>query len=211
MSESPVSHPAGAMPGSQPAAAPDIAALESQLDQFDPVVRSKALSELARLAAQGRVAPAPEREVANLHCHTFFSFNAYGHSPASLAWLARRRGYRLSGVVDFDVLDAVDEFLGACDQVGVRGTAGMETRLYIPEFATREINSPGEPGIAYHMGIGFTSGQCPPEVEGILVAMRETRRATQSRDARPHQRAPVAVGDRLRSRRAATDAIGQRH
>jgi hypothetical protein len=70
-----------------------------------------------------------------MHCHTFFSFNAYGHSPSSLAWLAKKSGYRLLGIVDFDVLDAVDEFLDACELLEVRGSAGMETRAFIPEFA----------------------------------------------------------------------------
>jgi hypothetical protein len=51
------------------------------------------------------------------------------------------------GIVDFDVLDGVDEFLDACELVGVRGSAGIETRVFLPEFATREINSPGEPGV----------------------------------------------------------------
>ncbi len=72
------------------------------------------------------------------------------------------------GSVDFDVLDGVDEFLDACELVGVRGSAGIETRVFIPEFATREINSPGEPGIYYHMGIGFAGGQIPPEAAAIL-------------------------------------------
>jgi len=102
--------------------------------------------------------------VVNMHCHTFFSFNAYGHSPSSLAWLARRRGFKLMGIVDFDVLDGVDEFLDACEAIEVRGSAGIETRVFIPEFATREINSPGEPGICYHMGIGFTSSHVPQSV-----------------------------------------------
>ena len=100
-----------------------------------------------------------------MHCHTFFSFNAYGHSPTSLAWLAKRRGFGLMGIVDFDVLDGVDEFLDACELVGVRGSAGMETRVFLPEFATREINSPGEPGVCYHMGIGFTSSQVPQSTD----------------------------------------------
>ncbi len=41
----------------------------------------------------------------------------------------------------------------------VRGSAGIETRVYVPEFADREINSPGEPGVLYHMGIGFTGSR----------------------------------------------------
>jgi len=65
------------------------------------------------------------------------------------------------GIVDFDVLDGVEEFLSVADRVGLRATAGMETRAYLPEFATRIINSPGEPGITYHMCIGFTSGEVP--------------------------------------------------
>jgi len=108
-----------------------------------------------------------------MHCHTFFSFNAYGHSPTSLAWLAKRRGFRLMGIVDFDVLDGVDEFLDACELVGVRGSAGMETRVFLPEFATREINSPGEPGVYYHMGIGFTSSQVPETAASILDGLRQ--------------------------------------
>ncbi len=120
----------------------------------------------------------PAADVANMHCHTFFSFNAYGHSPSSLAWLARRHGFKLVGIVDFDVLDGVDEFLAACDLVGVRGSTGIETRVFIPEFATREINSPGEPGVCYHMGIGFTSSRAPGHVAGILDDLRQwaTRR-----------------------------------
>jgi hypothetical protein len=52
----------------------------------------------------------------------------------------------------------------------------METRVYIPEFSSREINSPGEPGIFYHMGIGFTSSQIPNSAtpaKNILADMGE--------------------------------------
>jgi hypothetical protein len=136
---------------------------------------------LAALAQQGAVPLEPEAEVANMHCHTFFSFNAYGHSPTSLAWLAWRRGFKLMGIVDFDVLDGVDEFLSACEMVGVRGSSAMETRVFLPEFATRETNSPGEPGIYYHMGIGFTSSRVPEAVAGILADLRR-RAARRNQD-----------------------------
>jgi hypothetical protein len=136
-------------------------------------VRVDALAQLLALAQRGEIPLEPEADVVNMHCHTFFSFNAYGHSPTSLAWLAKRRGFKAIGMVDFDVFDAVDEFLTACDLVGVRGSAGLETRVYIPEFAAREINSPGEPGIAYHMGIGFTCGHIPDRVAHTLATMRQ--------------------------------------
>jgi hypothetical protein len=146
--------------------------LQLALNSFDPDTRRAALAELVARAGRGEFGQAAEHPIVNMHCHTFFSFNAYGHSPASLAWLARQQGFLAAGIVDFDVLDAVDEFLAACDVAGVRGSAGIETRVFIPEFATREINSPGEPGVSYHMGIGFVTGQVPPEVAPILASMR---------------------------------------
>lgn len=155
--------------------------LEAQLNDFDPALRAEALEKLIALAEQGVLELPPPSEIANMHCHTFFSFNAYGYSPTALAWLARRNGYRLMGIVDFDVLDGVDEFLNACARVGVRGSAGMETRVFVPEFADREINSPGEPGIFYHMGIGFTSSRAPERVRPILDGMRK-RAAQRNRE-----------------------------
>ena len=66
-----------------------------------------------------------------MHCHTFFSFNAYGYSPASLAWLAKKHGFAAVGIVDFDVLDAVDEFLAACDLARrARQRGHRNTRLH---------------------------------------------------------------------------------
>jgi hypothetical protein len=150
-----------------------VSQLEADLNDFDPALRFEALRQLARLARQGAVALPPERDVVNMHCHTFFSFNAYGHSPSSLAWLGRRHGFKLMGIVDFDVLDGVDEFLAACEVVDLRGSAGIETRVFVPEYASLEINSPGEPGVCYHMGIGFTASQVPPAVSGILADLAE--------------------------------------
>jgi hypothetical protein len=145
------------------------AELEAQLNDFALSVRTEALEELLRRQPTPPVAPA---EVANMHCHTFYSFNAYGHSPTSLAWLGRQRGYQLMGIVDFDVLDAVDEFLAACDRTGVRAGTAIETRTYFPEFAQYEMNSPGEPGVLYHMGIGFTTGAVGPEAAALLHELR---------------------------------------
>ena len=145
--------------------------LEAQLNSFSREVRSQALVQLVNMAQKGRLLPAAE-EIANMHCHTFYSFNAYGYSPSGLAWMAKKRGIGMLGCVDFDVLDAVDEFLEACQLVGVRGSAALETRVYVPEFATREINSPGEPGIFYYMGTGLTSSQVASNAESILAEMR---------------------------------------
>jgi hypothetical protein len=146
-----------------------ISQLESRLNSFEAEIRAAALRDLLALAEAGEIDLPAHSGVANMHCHTFFSFNAYGHSPTSIAWLAKRRGWRAAGVVDFDVLDGVDEFLTACEQAAVRGSTGIETRVFVPEYAEQEINSPGEPGVCYHMGIGFAGDQVPAAVVPILA------------------------------------------
>ena len=144
---------------------PDSATVD-QLNCFDRVTRAQALQRLA--ADVPPIHGRGEAAVANMHCHTFFSYNGYGDSPSALAWLAHEKEIDLMGIVDFDVLDGVDEFLDACELLGVRGSAGLETRVFLPEFSRREINSPGEPGVLYHMGIGFTTGVVSAEAQSIL-------------------------------------------
>jgi hypothetical protein len=114
-----------------------------------------------------------EGSAINMHCHSFFSFNAYGFSPTALVWLAKKLGLQVAGIVDFDNLDGVEEFLSGCNLACVRGSAAMETRIFIPEFADRVTNSPGEPGISYHMGIGFSSQNVNEKGKNILQGMRE--------------------------------------
>jgi hypothetical protein len=139
--------------------------LEQQLDSFDPAVRRRALEQLAAATSFP-----PATDWINLHSHTFFSYNAYGYSPSHFAFLARQRGLALAGIVDFDVLDGLDEFLAACRLLNLKGTVSLESRVFVPEFATRVINSPGEPGIAYHMGVGFPRALRHP----LLDRMRRT-------------------------------------
>jgi hypothetical protein len=158
-----------------------IAKLETKLNDSSPAIRAGALAELATLVQRGIVELPPEVGMVNMHCHTFFSFNAYGHSPTSLAWLGKRSGFRAMGIVDFDVLDGVDEFLDACEIVAMRGSAGIETRVFVPEYATQEINSPGEPGVCYHIGVGFASSQVPETLSPILADLG--RRADQRNQA----------------------------
>ena len=142
--------------------------LEQELDDFDPDRRREALAALWRNAESGKEAlPEPGGEV-NLHAHTFFSYNAYGYSPSKFAWLARKRGLAAAGIVDFDVLDGLEEFLDAGRVIGLRTCASVESRVFAPEFAKLVINSPGEPGVAYHMGVGFPRALSHP----FLTEMR---------------------------------------
>jgi len=148
--------------------------LERKLDSFNSAERKEALSALCEKVRTGEITlPKPGMDV-NLHCHTFFSYNSYGYSPSKFAWLARKAGLAVAGVVDFDVLDALEEFLEAAGMLGLKGCAGLETRTFVPEFSERVINSPGEPGISYHMGVGFPQAGLEGEQEKFLLNLRKT-------------------------------------
>jgi len=148
--------------------------LEQELDSFDPAQRKNALLALYEKVGAGQINLPEAGTDVNIHCHTFFSYNTYGYSPSKFAWLARKAGLAVAGVVDFDVLDALDEFMDACKLLGIKGCAGLETRVFVPEFETRVINSPGEPGISYHMGVGFPSAEVPEQQKKFLAGLRET-------------------------------------
>jgi hypothetical protein len=148
--------------------------LEQKLDSFDSAERKQALTSLCEKAATGEIALPEAGKAVNMHCHTFFSYNTYSYSPSKFAWLARKAGLAVAQVVDFDVLDAVDEFLEAAKMLNLKGCGGMETRVFVPEFADTVINSPGEPGISYHMGVGFPGSNVPKNQTKFLLGLKET-------------------------------------
>jgi len=153
-------------------------ALLAQLDSFDAGVRSEALRRLKALADAGRLRVERPAPLVNLHCHTFFSYNAYGYSPSRFAWEAYRRGLAVAGIVDFDCLDGAAEFMEAGRLLGLKTCAGFETRVFIRERSDKVINSPGEPGVYYLVGLGFVSApDCGTGAAQVLASM--ARRARQ--------------------------------
>jgi hypothetical protein len=131
--------------------------LLEQLSSFCPDARAEALRKL--LAANPEPAK-PESDWLNMHMHTFFSFNGEGWSPSRLAWETREQGLYSMAICDFDVLQGLDEIFAATDLLQVRAAVGFESRVFFREYADKEINSPGEPGVFYFMGMGFTA---PPK------------------------------------------------
>lgn len=145
--------------------------MEFGLDSMDRVRRERALSEFHTLSDDAVRGP-PATRPGNLHAHTFFSYNCRGYSPARYALLARRHGMEVAGIVDFDVLDGMDEFHDAGRQLNLRTVVSLETRVFVPEFSDRVINSPGEPGVAYHMAAGFARAP-EGDAAGFLRSLRD--------------------------------------
>ena len=131
--------------------------LELELNNFNRKIRFDALNKLELEFTKGNIQTQTARNWVNLHCHSFFSYNGYGMSPSALVWKAKLLGLDMIGLVDFDTLDGIDEFHQAGKILNIKTIASMETRVYLPNYLDHEINSPGEPGIAYHMISGLIS------------------------------------------------------
>ncbi len=147
---------------------------EKQMDSFNPAERKAALQQALEALQSKTVGVKPAGAFVNMHAHTFFSFNCYGYSPTTFAWLAKKEGLAAAGIVDFDVLDGVDEFLGTAATLNLRACGSIETRVFVPEFAEMEINSPGEPGIAYHMGGAMPAGTVRGPGKAFLDGLKQT-------------------------------------
>ncbi|MEI8243019.1 MAG: hypothetical protein WCI17_07110 [bacterium] len=152
------------------------AQLEERLNDFDPRIRRDALEAL--LALTGRQPPADNGMNVNMHCHSFFSYHASGWSPTRIAWACHRQGLHAAALCDFDVLDGLDEFLRAGLTLGLRTAVHLETRAFLADGASRDFNSPGEPGVTYIMGAGFTAKPATGTPQGeTLSRFRDNARA----------------------------------
>lgn len=164
----------------------EVARLEAQLDSFDPAQRRAALDALI----ERHLPAAPLTDNVNMHCHSFFSFNAYGWSPSSVLWNLYEEGVYAAGLCDFDVLDGLEEFIGAGHALGMRTAVHVETRAFLDEFADREINSPGEPGVTYVMGAGFA--RVPESGTPQAATLQQYREHAQQRN--------IALMERINAR-----------
>ncbi len=167
----------------------------NRLDLLNSCDYASRRAVLEELAAQTDF-PAAGNNI-NMHLHSFFSFNAMGHSPTRLAWEARRSGLYAAGLCDFDVLDGLEEFLDAGRILVLRTAVNMETRAFLEEYADTEINSPGEPGITYIMGAGFVREPPADSSGGRALEQLRVRAARRNRDlvARINERLPsLSIG-----------------
>lgn len=163
--------------------------LEAALLSRDPKARREALEKLASLNV-----PAHEGvDNLNLHTHTSYSYHFAGWTPSRFAWEARQAGLYAAGMIDFDVLDGAEEFLDACELLALRGTAGIEVRGFLKEFATSVIDSPGEPGVHYIAGSGMVRKPAPGGREAAFL--EHLRKTAEDRNRALVERINVGVPD----------------
>ena len=121
------------------------------LSSFSSEERRAALEKLAAECSFPK-----ENDYVNMHLHTFFSYNGEGWSPSRIAFEMKKLGLFAAAICDFDVLQGLNEFISATDLLKLRSAVSFESRVFFKEYSDVEINSPGEPGVFYFMGSGFT-------------------------------------------------------
>jgi hypothetical protein len=167
---------------------------QERLCSFDAGERTSALRELTDA---GLVSDGSHRGNVNMHIHSFFSYNAEGWSPTRIAVECAKRGLDAAGLIDFDVLDGLPEFFAASEQLGLRALVGVESRVFYAEFADKEIDSPGEPGVHYIDGIGFC--KLPEAGTPAAAGLQRWRDSAQKRNKelveRINQRVPEIAVD----------------
>lgn len=147
----------------------------TQLDNFDLKTRDAALQQLIKTTEL------PEAgNLYNMHCHSFFSYNSEGWSPTRIAFNCAKEGLYAAALCDFDVLDGLGEFLAAAQKLSLRSAVDLETRAYVPPMSDVDISSPGEPGVTYIMGCGFTAIPCAESSAGKTLA--KLRQGAQGRN-----------------------------
>ncbi len=132
--------------------------LVDQLNDFSPRARVSGLMELAARVECGEIAAPPTKQEVNLHFHTFFSYNAYGWSPSRIAWEAKKYGLGGGGHSRFRRARRHGGVpLRRGKIIGLKTTAAMETRVLIPEYADKVINSQTSPASAISWPAGASS------------------------------------------------------
>ncbi len=159
--------------------------------------RRMALTGAVRSFDEGMLPRPQETGWANMLARTFFSFSCEGFSPERLVWEAVIRGLSVIGCCDSDSLGALDEMQTAADALGIRAAVSLEAIAFADSAAGREINCPGQPGLARVLGAGFTAPPRPGSEHGGLIASlpeRSRERVRALLDALNPMLSPAVIG-----------------
>ncbi|MCM8816985.1 MAG: hypothetical protein NC913_05685 [Candidatus Omnitrophica bacterium] len=146
-----------------------------QLSSFNFEERKAAIEEITKSIKNGIISRYKKQQpYDNMHLHSFHSFNYKNWSPSRIILEAYKTGLKHIGIIDFDTLEALEETKLASKVFGVPSLCGLETRVFVPELATKIINSPGEPGIYYINGLGFKKIPVKDSEAGKIYAKLHT-------------------------------------
>lgn len=147
---------------------------ERALSLLNAPDRLSNLKKLVRDAREGRLPLPVTTEDVNNHIHTTYSFSPY--SPTAAAWFAWQAGLCTAGLMDHDSIAGAEEFLEACEIVGIGGTIGIECRVDMSNtpFAGLKINNPDQKGIMYTCIHAVPRGQAAA-LNGHFAPLREKR------------------------------------
>jgi len=147
--------------------------MEQQLDSFSCEARLQALGKIVK----SKPAFPKTRELVNMHFHSFFSYNSEGWTPSRIALESRKSGLFAAGVIEFDVIDGLQEFQVAGEILKLRISVGVESRRYFARFAAVDIDSPGEPGVNYVIAAGFSKPLREGSAQSVKLAYFRKRAA----------------------------------
>jgi hypothetical protein len=150
--------------------------LEQELSSFNYKERMAALTQLLNLVKINY----EEQHNVNLHFHSFNSYNAEYWSPVRIAWESKKNALYATGIIDFDVLSGLEEFFECGEILGLRTSVGIETRAFLNEYANKEIDSPGEPGVSYIAGTGFYKIPGKGSPEALTLEMYSQKAAARN-------------------------------
>lgn len=109
--------------------------------------RLNALKKLIEYEKKEGIIPTVNKQDANNHIHTIYSFSPY--SPTMAAYRAYHAGLKTMGIMDHDSLSGAKEFIEACKILGTSSTVGFETRVHFNNYNFGKINNPDQENYIY--------------------------------------------------------------
>ena len=110
----------------------------------------------------------------NNHIHSRYSFSPY--TPSMCAFLARKAGLAIVGLIDHDSIAGAEEIRQASTLFQIPATVGFEIRAGIRDspLANQKINNPDSKGIIYCVVHGVPPG-AEQQVHQFLEPIRNSR------------------------------------
>ena len=134
--------------------------LIEKLNNSSKLVRKIIVKDLKkREAVEPQLIPDVNLREVNLNIHTNYSFSPY--SPSLAAYMAYKSGVKVACACDYGTEFANEEFIGACNTLGISALNGFEVTLFDENKKERLVS------------FYALTPQCMQEFKPLLVTFRE--------------------------------------